>query len=229
VPAARTNQAFQRCRSRRSHADVVVPSRYGNTMAAPKGFKPKIVGDRACAMVLARLLEVFDTVLLPFGENQRYDLVVDTGNELMRVQCKTGRLREGTVRFAACSNTYHHPYPEKRFHSRNYVGGADLFGVYCPTTTVSTSCRSQPWGVAWGRFVSIRQRTDRAEKSAGPATTRSGRSSRQPLLRLSRILRGTDRAGGGNRTRGIRFTRAVLYRLSYPSAPARVPPPRPVH
>jgi hypothetical protein len=103
-------------------------------MGAPKGFQPKIVGDRSCAMVLARLLQVFDTVLLPFGEDQRYDLVIDTGENFLRVQCKTGRLRAGAIRFHACSSTYHHPHPRTAFYRQDYRGTADLFGVYCPET-----------------------------------------------------------------------------------------------
>lgn len=101
-------------------------------MAAPKGFNPKIVGDRTCAMVLARLLQFYDTVLLPFGENQRYDLVVDTGSSFIRVQCKTGRLRNGVVAFATCSSTYHHPNRNTAYSRKDYRGEADVFGVYCP-------------------------------------------------------------------------------------------------
>jgi hypothetical protein len=85
-------------------------------------------------MVLARLLEVYETILLPFGENQRYDLLIDAGNEFIRVQCKTGRLRAGAIRFPACSNTYHHPSPGRSSPSSDYRGEADIFGVYCPET-----------------------------------------------------------------------------------------------
>lgn len=42
-------------------------------------------------------------VLTPFGENTRYDLVLDDGEHLTRVQCKTGRLRNGAVIFAVCT------------------------------------------------------------------------------------------------------------------------------
>ena len=102
-------------------------------MPAPKGINPQIIGDRSCAMILARLLQVFDIVLIPFGENQRYDLVVDTGRGFLRVQCKTGRLRDGAIRFNSCSSTFHHPNPDSRARS-HYRGAADVFGVYCPET-----------------------------------------------------------------------------------------------
>jgi len=102
-------------------------------MAYPKGaIHPKLVGDRSAAMVLARLLEIYEVVLLPFGENQRYDLVIDTGTDFIRVQCKTGRLENGVIRFNACSSTYHHPNRASgQPYRHHYRGAADMFGVYC--------------------------------------------------------------------------------------------------
>lgn len=96
---------------------------------------PKRVGDQTTAKVLAALLEMYEIVLLPFGENQRYDLLVDTGADFLRVQCKTGRLRNGAVKFPSCSVSYHHPNQDRVVHTqRNYRGEADFFGVYCPET-----------------------------------------------------------------------------------------------
>jgi hypothetical protein len=97
---------------------------------------PKAVGDQTTAMVLARLVQAGKMVLLPFGENQRYDLVVDEGDRVVRIQCKTGRLRNGAIRFNACSTTYHNSRsrPDVRPYRRDYRGTADVFGVYCPET-----------------------------------------------------------------------------------------------
>lgn len=71
-------------------------------------------------------------VLVPFGENTRYDLVIDNGRCLARVQCKTGRLRSGAVRWSLCSNYGHHANPQ--IVQRDYHGDIDYFGVYCPET-----------------------------------------------------------------------------------------------
>ncbi len=68
-------------------------------------------------------------VSVPFGENTRYDLVIDDGSQLARVQCKSGRIRDGAVRFATCSSYAHHPRP--RSQHRDYQGQVDYFGVYC--------------------------------------------------------------------------------------------------
>jgi hypothetical protein len=94
---------------------------------------PKAVGDSSEAMVIARLVQSGKVVLLPFGENQRYDILIDESDRFLRVQCKTGRLRDGAVRFNTCSYTYHHPNNRGvKAYRHSYAGQADLFGVYCP-------------------------------------------------------------------------------------------------
>jgi hypothetical protein len=93
---------------------------------------PKAKGDRSTLAIMLALTEAGYAVLVPFGENTRYDLVIDDGESLKRVQCKTGRLREGGIRFAACSSYAHHPNP--KMVVRDYLGQIDYFGVYCPDT-----------------------------------------------------------------------------------------------
>ncbi len=88
----------------------------------------KAIGERTEAQVLAALLKKGLTVLIPFGDNQRYDLVIDENGKFTRIQCKTGRLKKGAIAFNTCSidvNT------QKR---KSYYGEADLFGIYCPET-----------------------------------------------------------------------------------------------
>ena len=76
------------------------------------------------------LRELGFAILIPFGENTRYDLVIDDGERLARVQCKTGRLRSGAVRWAACSSYAHHPNPREA--RRDYLGQVDFFAIHCP-------------------------------------------------------------------------------------------------
>jgi hypothetical protein len=96
----------------------------------PASSHPVDVGLRTEAAILAELVRRGYQVLVPFGTNQRYDLVLDIEGEFIRVQCKTGRLRNGAVTFSTRSirtNT-------KKVLFRNYVGDAELFLVYCPDT-----------------------------------------------------------------------------------------------
>lgn len=87
----------------------------------------KQIGDTAVAGVLARLLKKGYAILLPFGDSQRYDLVLDKDSQFFRVQCKSGRVRNGCIRFNSSSTEWY-----KKHHRRNYKGQVDYFGVYCP-------------------------------------------------------------------------------------------------
>lgn len=87
----------------------------------------KEIGDMAVAGVLARLLKKGYAILLPFGDSQRYDLVLDKEGQLFRVQCKNGRVRNGCIRFNSSSTEWY-----KKHSRKNYKGQVDYFGVYCP-------------------------------------------------------------------------------------------------
>ena len=93
---------------------------------------PKSIGDRSTLAVMLGLQSAGLPFLVPFGENTRYDLAVEHGERLVRVQCKTGRIRRGVIEFKVCSSYAHLPSPRER--SRNYEGDIDYFAVYCPTT-----------------------------------------------------------------------------------------------
>jgi hypothetical protein len=94
---------------------------------------PKAIGDRSTLAIMLALQSASIPFYLPFGENNRCDLVIDDGQRLARVQCKTGRLRNGAIRFRACSSYAHHPNPKEV--RRDYLGQIDYFAVYCPETT----------------------------------------------------------------------------------------------
>ena len=89
---------------------------------------PVDVGQRSEAAILAELVRRGHRVRLPFGTNQRYDLVIEHDGKFLRCQCKTGRLIDGVVQFrpqSVRSNTSTTVF-------RSYLGEAELFLVYCP-------------------------------------------------------------------------------------------------
>ena len=94
---------------------------------------PKAVGDRTTLAVMLALREAGYGIAVRFGENARYDLVLDDGESLIRVQCKSGRLRRGAVEFNVCSCYGHHPNP--KVTRRNYAGEIDCFAVFCRETS----------------------------------------------------------------------------------------------
>lgn len=89
---------------------------------------PKAVGIASEAVVMARLIQLGFDVSIPFGDNARYDLVVDDGTRLTRVQIKTGRLLPGGIEFNPRSVS------ARSGERRGYQGQADDFLVYCPQT-----------------------------------------------------------------------------------------------
>jgi hypothetical protein len=93
---------------------------------------PKEVGDRSTLATMLGLKAAGYALLVPFGENTRYDLVIDDGATLARVQCKTGRLRDGSIDFPVTSTYGHHRNPATA--RRGYHGEVDFFAVYCPET-----------------------------------------------------------------------------------------------
>jgi hypothetical protein len=89
----------------------------------------KDIGESSEAQILAALLKNGKVVLKPFGDNQRYDLVVDDHGRFVRIQCKTGRLKGGAI-IADATSSYAHRGRGKK----GYKGEADVLGVYCPET-----------------------------------------------------------------------------------------------
>lgn len=90
----------------------------------------KTIGDLSELIVALRLAQAGYTVARPYEENCRYDLLVDDGCRISRVQVKTGRLRNGAIVF----NTYSTHGHRKGVACRPYTNQVDFFGVYCPQT-----------------------------------------------------------------------------------------------
>ena len=97
----------------------------------------KAVGEYSEAIIMATLLGAGYRVLTPFGDNQRYDLVIeDTEGKLWKIQCKTGWLEnDGDYIEFATSSSYYHTRAGKTNHGRkDYCGQIDFFAVYSPDT-----------------------------------------------------------------------------------------------
>ena len=90
---------------------------------------PVDVGARHEATIIAELIRRGYGVLVPWGVNQRYDLVLDFGEKFVRAQCKTGRLRNGVIRFPTGSTQAN---TRKGAIRKSYAGEVELFLVYCP-------------------------------------------------------------------------------------------------
>jgi hypothetical protein len=135
---------------------------------------PKAIGDRSALAVMMALQETGVPFLVPFGENTRYDFVLELGERLARVQCKTGRLRRGAVVFRTSSSYAHHL--SRKHRSRDYIGQVDYFAVYCPETK----------GVYLVPMERLRTRTMASLRKRRRGTTSAASSGSRPTTRLRR-------------------------------------------
>lgn len=87
----------------------------------------KDTGNIVEAKTLLFFLENYITVSQPFGNNARYDFIVDINNKLYRIQCKHGRLENGCI--AADASNY-----SDGKEKRHYFGEADFFAIYADFT-----------------------------------------------------------------------------------------------
>jgi hypothetical protein len=119
-------------------------------------------GNTTEAAVLRALVERDFAVLVPFGDGHPYDLVVHlAGACFARVQCKTGRVKKGSLVFNSRSTD----------HGRGagtYLGLADIFGVYCPPTDAVylVPVREVPTGVPHLRIEAARNNQQRGIRYA---------------------------------------------------------------
>jgi hypothetical protein len=91
---------------------------------------PVDVGDRSEVAILAAFYERGFLIWRPWSVNSRADMILEVGDRFLRIQCKTGRLRNGAITFRPQSvrcNT-------RQILTRNYIGEVDYFAVYCPET-----------------------------------------------------------------------------------------------
>ena len=100
-----------------------------STIATTEKRNPNAIGERAQGMILAEVMKYGYTVLIPFGEGRRYDMVIEKNAQFFRLQCKAGRYENGVVEFNTCS--VHWWAKTGRSYSREEI---DYFAVYCEHT-----------------------------------------------------------------------------------------------
>jgi hypothetical protein len=90
----------------------------------------KKIGDLSELEVALALARAGYIVSKPLGDSHRYDLIIDDGQTLSRVQVKTGRLTDqGAIRVSCCSSHAH-----RGGTTRPYRGEIEYIGVFCPQT-----------------------------------------------------------------------------------------------
>jgi prevent-host-death family protein len=86
-------------------------------------------GNAAELAVAAEAAKLGLTVLMPMTEHERYDLVLGISGRLLRVQCKWGSIRDGTIR-VRLDSSYHSP--TRGYVVKTYAADEiDLVAVHC--------------------------------------------------------------------------------------------------
>jgi len=111
------------------------PEDYDAALSKPVPDSPKpkrntkAVGDLSELEVAVALARAGYIVSKPLGDSHRYDLIIDDGQTLSRVQVKTGRLVSGSIR-VSCFSTHSH----RGGTTRSYRGEIEFMGIFCPQT-----------------------------------------------------------------------------------------------
>ena len=85
----------------------------------------KLIGDLVEAKFLALCIDHGITISKPFGDNARYDYIIDINGNLLRIQCKHGRVKGDNLLANTCSYS-----PYSNISRRSYLGEADYFAIY---------------------------------------------------------------------------------------------------
>ena len=87
-------------------------------------------GDITTTMVAAGLLKQDYSVLMPIGDGERYDLVIEKNGKFQRIQCKTGSLNPKKDRIKFKCFSVHGE--NGTYTAQKYLGQIEYFGVYVP-------------------------------------------------------------------------------------------------
>lgn len=88
-------------------------------------------GDQSAAIALAMLVESGYAVSIPWGDNQRYDLVAERNGVFWRIQCKTGWMEKTGYGYFRC-NTSNKSTSNGKIVRKHYRGQIECFLVWFP-------------------------------------------------------------------------------------------------
>ena len=86
----------------------------------------KTKGNKAEAVILSEFVKRGFPTMLPFGDNEKYDIVVEINGEFKSIQIKYGRYRNGCVVAAVT-----HRIGVNRKKEESYVGKVDYIAIWC--------------------------------------------------------------------------------------------------
>ena len=86
------------------------------------------IGNEAEGIVLGHYIKAGLRVCIPFGTGAPYDLVVDTGARIVKVQVKTATFERGCILCRTRRRNASYDRTMRRYEK----GEVDYFAIYCP-------------------------------------------------------------------------------------------------
>ena len=123
----------------------------------------KQTGDLSEISFVAWCLEKGLGVALPFGDRHPYDVIVDVGGRLIKVQVKTGWYRYSGVLAVAVTNT---TTENGKWVYQNYIGRADRIVARDPETKIMYVFRPDDLGED-AREIHFRLRPTKNKQKVG--------------------------------------------------------------
>jgi hypothetical protein len=166
------------------------PSDRRTSVRIVNGLTPSQKGAIAEAEIAAAATRAGILILRPDAEGRRYDLVFDTGPELLRVQCKWGSRKSDViaVRTSTCRHTPLNGYL-RTIYSADEI---DAFAVYCSDTD---ACYYLPVDVVGGKsYIHLRLAPARNNQQIGVTMADD--------YRLGAVAQLGERLAGSQKVRG---------------------------
>jgi PD-(D/E)XK endonuclease len=86
------------------------------------------IGNEAEGIVLGHYIKAGLRVCIPFGTGAPYDLAVDTGTRIVKVQVKTATFEKGCIVCKTRRRNANYDRTMRRYEK----GEVDYFAIYCP-------------------------------------------------------------------------------------------------
>ena len=86
----------------------------------------KVKGNKAESVILSELVKQNIPVMIPFGDNEKYDFVIDLHDSFKSVQVKYGTYANGCI-----TADIRHRIGAKRIKYETYAGKVDYIGIWC--------------------------------------------------------------------------------------------------
>jgi hypothetical protein len=92
------------------------------------------IGNSSESIVLSAYIKAGFTVSIPFGSGASYDLLVDNGTDIFKIQVKTAWISRGVLKYKCLRRQ-----PKSEIRRPYKDGEVDYIAVYCPLTTRFTA------------------------------------------------------------------------------------------